>query len=73
MLDEPVQRPVVPRAEGACRGDSPRGLDNVGQHPRRVLCSHGYGAVRRWRRVPGAPQPGKFRGFFQKSTDPYKG
>nr|TKS17248.1 hypothetical protein D5086_0000015310 [Populus alba] len=39
---------------GAYHGDNPRRLDSAGQHPHHVLRSQGYGAGRKWRRVPGA-------------------
>ena len=55
---------------GACRGDSPRELDSAGQRPRRALCLHDNGVGRKWRRVPGASQPGKIPGIFSKINRP---
>jgi hypothetical protein len=58
------------RAGWACRGDSPHGLDSAGQRPRRALRSHGYGAGRKWRRVPGASPARKIPGIFSKINRP---
>jgi len=70
LTQESARRPVMPREGKAYHGDSTRGLDNAGLRPRCMLCSHGYRAVRKWRRVPGASPTRKILRIFSKINRP---
>jgi len=73
MLDEPTWRPVAPRAGGPAAETALAGSTTQASVPdtRCALMVTGLGGNGGGFR--GIPQPEKFPGFFQNSTDPHEG